>query len=81
MSYKHILVAVDLSDESVRLIRKSTALAKSFNAELSLIHIIDNYSEAHIGFIDLKLTAVEESKVSIQNRTYALSASLKFDIG
>lgn len=45
MSYKHILVAVDLTDESRKLVEKATKLAKSLNAELSLIHIDASFTE------------------------------------
>ncbi|PWI34818.1 universal stress global response regulator UspA [Vibrio albus] len=45
MSYKHILVAVDLTDESRKLVEKATKLAKSLNAELSLIHVDVSFTE------------------------------------
>jgi universal stress protein A len=39
MSYKHILVAVDLSDESHLLLQKAATLAQAINAKISLIYI------------------------------------------
>ncbi|WP_375750463.1 universal stress protein [Vibrio sp. HN007] len=39
MSYKHILVAVDLSDESRLLVEKAANLASAVGGKLSLIHI------------------------------------------
>ncbi len=36
MSYKHILVAVDLSDDSKVLIKKAVSLAKPLDAKVSL---------------------------------------------
>lgn len=39
MTYKHILVAVDLSEESHLLIEKAADLAKGIEAQLSLIYI------------------------------------------
>ena len=45
MSYQHILVAVDLTDESKVLIDKAVALAKPLDAKVSFIHIDVNYAE------------------------------------
>ena len=42
MSYKHILVAVDLTNESRQLVAKAAGLAKATSAELSFIHIDAN---------------------------------------
>ncbi|WED23766.1 universal stress protein [Vibrio sp. JC009] len=39
MTYKHILVAVDLSSESHLLVEKAASQAKANQAKLSLIHI------------------------------------------
>ncbi|CAH0542754.1 universal stress protein [Vibrio marisflavi] len=62
MSYKHILVAVDLSEESNYLVKKAVALAESLKAELSLIHIDENYNEHYIGLIDINLKTREYSE-------------------
>lgn len=57
MSYKHILVAVDLTPESQVLIDKSVELAKPLDAELSFIHVDANYEELcrHTGIMDADL--------------------------
>ncbi len=39
MSYKHLLVAIDLSEESQLLINKAVKLAKVTDAKVSLIHV------------------------------------------
>ena len=39
MSFKHILVAVDLTNESHALVAKAVGLARALNAEVSLIHV------------------------------------------
>ena len=38
--YKHILLAADLSDESVAVSKKAAALAKLHHAKLSIAHIV-----------------------------------------
>lgn len=49
MSYKHILVAVDLSKSSTRVINKAVALARSSNAKLSFIYVDASYI-SNIGY-------------------------------
>lgn len=57
MSYKHILVAVDLTPESKILIEKSVSLARPLNAVVSFIHVEANYEELcrHNGIMDADL--------------------------
>ncbi|MGF1758035.1 universal stress protein [Photobacterium sagamiensis] len=55
MAYKHILVAIDLSEDSFVLVDKAAQLAKSLDAKLSLIHIDVNYAELYTGLIDINL--------------------------
>ncbi|KMV28962.1 universal stress protein UspA [Photobacterium swingsii] len=56
MAYKHILVAIDLSEDSFVLVNKAAALAKAVDAKLSLIHIDVNYAELYTGLIDINLS-------------------------
>lgn len=59
--YKHILVAVDLSEESLLLVRKGAELAKRFDAKLSLIHVDINFSDLYTGLIDINMNSVQNS--------------------
>ena len=56
MAYKHILVAIDLSDDSHLIVAKAADLAKALDAKLSLIHIDVNYAELYTGLIDINLS-------------------------
>ena len=56
MAYKHILVAIDLSDDSHLIVGKAAELAKALDAKLSLIHIDVNYAELYTGLIDINLS-------------------------
>ncbi|MGR5066197.1 universal stress protein [Photobacterium sp. DNB22_13_2] len=56
MAYKHILVAIDLSDDSHVIVGKAAELAKALDAKLSLIHIDVNYAELYTGLIDINLS-------------------------
>ncbi|MFA0441123.1 universal stress global response regulator UspA [Vibrio sp. 10N.286.49.C2] len=59
MSYKHILVALDLSEESKLLIDKAVSLAKPLDAQVSFIHIDVNYAELYTGLIDLNMAETQ----------------------
>lgn len=59
--YKHILVAVDLSEDSVVLLRKGADLAMSHNAKLSMIHVDVNFSDLYTGLIDINMSSVQDS--------------------
>ena len=71
MSYQHILVAVDLSNDSDYLVKRAVELAKPLNAELSFIHIDVSYAEVYTGLIDINLAetqhqAIEASQQQLQ---------------
>ena len=72
MTYQHILVAVDLSDESKILIKKATSLSKPLNAKVSFIHIDVNYAESYTGLVDINMAeaqhqAMEASRTQLAN--------------
>lgn len=59
--YKHVLVAVDLSEESVLLLRKGAEIAKRHEAKLSMIHVDVNFSDLYTGLIDINMSSVQDS--------------------
>lgn len=59
--YKHILVAVDLSEESLILARKGAEIAKHHSAKLSFIHVDVNFSDLYTGLIDINMQSVQNS--------------------
>jgi universal stress protein A len=40
--YRHVLVAVDLSEQDTYVVQKARHLAQVFDAKLSIIHVLDN---------------------------------------
>ncbi len=58
--YKRILLAVDLTEESVSVAERAKALAGSSNAELHIIHVIEPLSLAYGGDIPMDLSSVQE---------------------
>ena len=41
ISYKHIIVGVDLSDDCPPVIRRAAAIAQACNAKLTLVHVFN----------------------------------------
>lgn len=58
--YKHILLAVDLTEESNEVAKKASALADSFDADLSIVHVIEPLSLAYGGDIPMDLSSVQD---------------------
>lgn len=76
--YKNILVAVDLSEESLILLRKGASLAKKCEAKLSIIHVDVNFSDLYTGLIDINLSSIQDC--ASQDSHQALEAlSTKID--
>ncbi|MGF1684007.1 universal stress protein [Photobacterium minamisatsumaniensis] len=57
MKYKHILVALELSEESNVLIDRAVFLAKLLDADLSFIHIDGTHGEIYPELVDIKADA------------------------
>ncbi len=76
MSYKHILVAVDLSDDSKVLIKKAVSLAKPLDAKVSFIHIDVNYAELYTGLIDINMAEAQHQAMEAWlSRSWATSTN------
>lgn len=67
-NYKHILVGIDLSEEAHAVAIKAHALAESFGAQLSMLHVIEPLSFAYGGDIPMDLSSVQEE---IQQQAHA----------
>lgn len=68
MSYQHILVAIDLSEDSKHLIDKAVALATPLNAEISFVHIDVNYAELYTGLIDINLAETQHHSMETSQK-------------
>ncbi len=58
--YKHVLVAVDLSEESPVLLKKAVGVAKCHEAKLSIIHVDVNFSDLYTGLIDVNMSSMQD---------------------
>lgn len=58
--YKHILVAVDLSEESAYLVQRAAEVAERYKAKLSIIHVDVNFSDVYTGLIDVNMSTMQD---------------------
>ena len=83
MSYKHILVAVDLSSTSEFIAAKAVSLAKDSNAALSLIYVDVDYADNFTGLSYSefsKLEPVSGRSVSLGKELQALAEQIDYPI-
>jgi universal stress protein A len=81
MDYSHILLAVDLTDESTSTVvsNRAVALAQQNNARLSLIHVIEPISVAYGGDAPIDLSEIQE-KLYVHARGRMKSFSEQFGV-
>ncbi|WP_130835884.1 universal stress protein UspA [[Erwinia] mediterraneensis] len=60
MTYKHILIAVDLSPESRLLVKKAVSLARPYDARISLIHVDVGPTDIYTGLMNANLGYTQE---------------------
>ena len=58
--YKHILVAIDLSDEADEVLEKARSLAEANQAKLTMVHVVEPLSVAYGSDIPLDLTTLQD---------------------
>ncbi len=74
MSYKHILVALDPSENTKLLIEKAVMIAKATDAELSLIDIDEAYRVDHHNIIGLTPARAKIDKAEAMDELEKLEA-------
>ncbi len=58
--YRRILLAVDLTEESNAVAVRATSLARVYDSELHIVHVIEPLSLAYGGDIPMDLSSVQE---------------------
>lgn len=58
--YTHILVGVDLTEESRQVAKRACALSKAFSAKISCLHVIEPLSLAYGGDIPMDLSSIQD---------------------
>ena len=80
--YKHILVAIDLSDEADDVLDKAKSLAETNQARLTLVHVVEPLSVAYGSDIPLDLTTLQdEITQQARERISKLAESIHLDKG
>ena len=78
--YRHVLVAVDLSDEARQVLEKAKNIAESSSARLTMVHVVEPLSVAYGSDIPLNVTTLQEEITGqAQERISALAE--KIDVG
>lgn len=81
MSYQHILLAVDLTEESKQVAEKAVFLARQCSCQLSLVHVIEPLSFAYGGDVPMDLSTIQEQlDEHAQQRLEAFAKELAIDV-
>ncbi|MDZ5602345.1 universal stress protein [Pseudomonas sp. RP23018S] len=62
MSYIHLLVAVDLTEECDPVIKRAMAIAKADNTKVSLVHIVEPMAMAFGGDVPMDLSQLQQQQ-------------------
>lgn len=80
--YKHILVAIDLSDEADEVLDKAKTIAERHQAKMTLVHVVEPLSVAYGSDIPLDLTTLQdEITLQARERISRLAESIHLDKG
>ncbi|MCL6268772.1 universal stress protein [Sansalvadorimonas sp. 2012CJ34-2] len=80
--YKHILVAVDLTDEADVVLDKAREIAEANSAKLTLVHVVEPLSVAYGSDIPLDLTTLQdEITQQARDRIHRLAEKIHVDNG
>ncbi|MBI6897030.1 universal stress protein [Pseudomonas putida] len=62
MSYEHLLVAVDLTEECDPVIKRAKAIALASGAKVSLVHIVEPMAMAFGGDVPMDLSQLQQQQ-------------------
>ncbi|TRX74856.1 universal stress protein [Pseudomonas mangiferae] len=62
MTYQHILIAVDLTEDCHPVIERAQSLARANNAKLSLVHIVEPMAMAFGGDVPMDLSMLQQQQ-------------------
>lgn len=62
MSYQHILIAIDLTEECSSVIERAVEIARSTEARLSIVHVIEPMTMVFGGDVPMDLTLIQQQQ-------------------
>ena len=77
--YKKIMLAVDLTEESLEVAERATQLVSAFGAELHVVHVIEPLSLAYGGDVPMDLSTVQD-QIQDQAAAYLQEFSAALDV-
>lgn len=79
--YKHILVGLDLTEETQAVLQKAVSIARCCEARISLVHVIEPITFAYGGDMPLDISEVQEQQVqNAEQDLKALAQSADFPV-
>lgn len=79
--YQHIIVGLDLSDESPQVLGKAAALARVCGARLSIAHVIEPITFAYGGDMPVDLSEVQEQlQLKAEHELQRIAQTLDFPV-
>ena len=77
MAYRHILLVVDLSEDSLAISRRAHALATALGAQVNLLHVVEFVSVDPLGDTLMPVVEMESELIEqARKRLVALGAQL-----
>lgn len=81
ISYKHIIIGVDLSEDCPIVIQRAAGIARVCNAKLTIAHVLEPIAFAYGGDMPVDLSGVQEQQVQKAEAELAqLAASSPYPI-
>ena len=79
-SYKHILLATDLSKRCDPIAKRAAVIAKTTNAKLSLLHVVMHTTIAYAGEFSIPIDAEFEAALEKRAKTQLAKLGKKYHI-
>ncbi|TBR41800.1 universal stress protein [Marinomonas agarivorans] len=81
MPYKNILLAADLTEENLQVAEKAVRLSKTYQAKLTILHVIESLNYAYGGDVPIDITDIQQQlQAAAKEKMDALSAQLDCEI-